>query len=207
MKVATRMNSLPSYSIGYMNNTPPGITTFINNEHSQHHTRANLGSISPTASSTSTVDSTELRNSDTTSVISLPNNNNTTTANSVSPPASPPPTLSHNDHHMHDPHTTQPAINDGAPQMGLSHWEQQRNHWRRNHQEYNENSFESFRSHPALEAVEEAHYETIFSSIVHNQRRFARPVPLDFVTTVLVHGWKAEGLFTPPPGYDAQQQS
>ncbi|TPX39912.1 hypothetical protein SeLEV6574_g06924 [Synchytrium endobioticum] len=89
----------------------------------------------------------------------------------------------------------------GAIPSGLQHWQRQRDTWTRAHKKYDVHAFESFRSHPALAEVDPSHYDAVCASLVQNLRRFARPVPLDFVTTVLVHDWRKKGLFTPPPDY------
>ncbi|KAI9208832.1 uncharacterized protein BJ171DRAFT_577183 [Polychytrium aggregatum] len=50
----------------------------------------------------------------------------------------------------------------------------------------------------AENGITPAHYDTIYHSLME-QRRFARPVPLNFITAVLIHGWKREGLMTDHP--------
>jgi hypothetical protein len=71
--------------------------------------------------------------------------------------------------------------------IGLSHWEQRRAQWTRGHKPYDPetSASESYQSNPALKEVEPCHFDAIYQSLVDG-RRFAKPVPLSFITTILV---------------------
>nr|KAJ3420016.1 NudC domain-containing protein 1 [Polyrhizophydium stewartii] len=79
--------------------------------------------------------------------------------------------------------------------IGAGHWEQQRQAWRASHRPYDPQAAASqaFRSHPALVDVNETHYEAVYQSLITG-RRFTQGVPLSFVTTILIHGWRKEGM-------------
>ncbi|KAI8846106.1 hypothetical protein BC829DRAFT_445595 [Chytridium lagenaria] len=91
--------------------------------------------------------------------------------------------------------TTQPPGTPSTlPTIGLENWEHRRRQWTQNHRPYNPESRagEGFRDHAALREVEPVHYDAIYQSLVLG-RRFAKPVPLDFITTVLVGSTVGKG--------------
>ncbi|KAI8929460.1 hypothetical protein BC831DRAFT_443700 [Entophlyctis helioformis] len=92
-----------------------------------------------------------------------------------------------------------------AGHIGLTHWEQQRAQWAAGHRPYNAGlaSAEAFKSHPNLFDVDDSHYTAIYTSLV-NGRRFSKTVPLSFVITILIHGWRQDGLV--PPDWPPQLQ-
>ncbi|KAJ3216514.1 hypothetical protein HDU67_009381 [Dinochytrium kinnereticum] len=119
-------------------------------------------------------------------------------SSSASAPSHSSSSTTHTTHHNH-------LSNSAAPVIGVEHWEQRRRQWTQSHRPYDPDgkAGESFRNHAALKEVEPVHYDAIYQSLVAG-RRFAKPVPLDFITTILIHGWKKEGLWPTddgkPPG-------
>lgn len=101
--------------------------------------------------------------------------------------------------------------------VGILNWESRRTEWnRKTTPDGFENEFQS--RHASLDEVTPNHYDAVYTSLVTAQRKFTkwalcstprllvsdrffsllRPMPLSFVTAVLVHGWKKEGLFNDP---------
>ncbi|KAJ3402061.1 hypothetical protein CcCBS67573_g05175 [Chytriomyces confervae] len=82
---------------------------------------------------------------------------------------------------------------------GLPHWEDARRTWTRGHKPYDPNAdcYKDYKRHTAVEKVDPVHFNGVYDSIV-NGRRFSKPVPLNFITAVLIHGWKREGLWEAP---------
>ncbi|KAI8826202.1 uncharacterized protein EV422DRAFT_503503 [Fimicolochytrium jonesii] len=123
------------------------------------------------------------------------------------PNPTPPPSTSHP-----APSTPSPSSSNAPPQSpsqpppptpGLPFWEQRRAAWTANHTPYTENpapvTDQWIRDNPALADVDATAYDAIYAALVEG-RRFARRTPLPFVTSVLVHGWKKEGLWAPATG-------
>ncbi|KAI8614247.1 hypothetical protein BC830DRAFT_1128455 [Chytriomyces sp. MP71] len=84
---------------------------------------------------------------------------------------------------------------------GLAHWERSRQQWTQGHKPYNPDAdcFRDYKRNPDLEKIDvHAHFNGIYDSVVLG-RRFAKPVPLNFITAVLIHGWKREGLWSERP--------
>ncbi|KXS11664.1 hypothetical protein M427DRAFT_60521 [Gonapodya prolifera JEL478] len=83
-------------------------------------------------------------------------------------------------------------------ETGVSHWERQRVAWTRGHVPFNTEGGETntYKQNAVLADVDVTHFDPIYNSLVQVQRRFARPMPLGFVTTVLQHGWRKEGLLS-----------
>ena len=74
-----------------------------------------------------------------------------------------------------------------------SHWESVRSKWTINHTPYTESTNPE---HPY--PIDQ--YDSIYSSLVAG-KTLKKPLQLSFVVEILIHGWKSEGLFTPPPDY------
>ncbi|KAI9347361.1 hypothetical protein BDR26DRAFT_75419 [Obelidium mucronatum] len=83
---------------------------------------------------------------------------------------------------------------------GLDHWTATRTQWTQGHKPYDTlaDCCKDYKRHESVSNVESAQFEGVYNNLV-NGRRFARPVPLTFITAVLIHGWKKEGLWAPPP--------
>jgi hypothetical protein len=83
-----------------------------------------------------------------------------------------------------------------ASTIGLSNWNATRARWTSGHAPYNPNADASadFRQVPGLAEVEECHYDAIYNSLVSG-RRFVKPVPLNFITTILVSGMNLAFFF------------
>lgn len=75
----------------------------------------------------------------------------------------------------------------------MSHWESIRKEWTLNHIPYSPDA-----QTESKYSVD--HYDTIFNCLVDGKPP-KNPLKLGFVVKILNHGWKAEGLFTPPSGY------
>ncbi|KAI8811502.1 hypothetical protein BJ742DRAFT_769422 [Cladochytrium replicatum] len=101
--------------------------------------------------------------------------------------------------------TSVAPLQDDRTNIGYLHWLSQREKWTEGHTPYDPYTTQpSYKSNPALAQVDETHFDAIYDGLV-NGRRFAKPVPLAFVSTVLVHGWKREGLWAPPMPDQADQ--
>ncbi|KAI9091800.1 hypothetical protein DFS34DRAFT_313985 [Phlyctochytrium arcticum] len=104
-----------------------------------------------------------------------------------------------------DPASSPSASTDSpsaSETTGLSAWEARRASWTKGHKPYSPHpppAPDWFKSNPALADVDESHFDAIYKSLVDG-RRFAKPVPLPFVVSVLIHGWKKEGLWHPTTG-------
>ncbi|KAI9026261.1 hypothetical protein DFJ74DRAFT_704741 [Hyaloraphidium curvatum] len=96
------------------------------------------------------------------------------------------------------PHAAPPLPPRPAkPDVGIDHWNRRRAEWTKNHAppELPPPQGPPSSRYPFLDEITPQHFDSVYSSLVTAQRRFTRPMPLDFVTAVLVHGWKREGLF------------
>ncbi|KAJ3340116.1 hypothetical protein HDU93_007341 [Gonapodya sp. JEL0774] len=92
------------------------------------------------------------------------------------------------------------------PLTGLAHWEMQRAVWKQGHVPYDPHASAGmdYKRHDFLADVELSHFDAIYNSLVQAQRKFTRPMPLDFVSAVLVHGWRKEGLFASVSGNESE---
>jgi hypothetical protein len=75
----------------------------------------------------------------------------------------------------------------------MSHFDSIRSQWTLNHIPYSE----STHSHSTIPVDQ---YDGIYDCLISG-KSLKKPLNLSFIIAVLIHGWKSDGLFTPPPGY------
>ncbi|KAI8893332.1 hypothetical protein BC833DRAFT_653001 [Globomyces pollinis-pini] len=88
------------------------------------------------------------------------------------------------------------ANDDQSQNIGFNHWIQQRNNIIATHThpyEPLDNTSIKHKKNPLLQDVELYHLDDIYDALMSG-RKFIQKVPLSFVTTVLIHGWKKDGL-------------
>lgn len=75
----------------------------------------------------------------------------------------------------------------------MNNWESIRREWTYNHTPYSPNSRSEY-------AYPTDQYDSIYTCLVSG-KTLKKPLKLGFIINILIHGWKSEGLFTPPPDY------
>ena len=75
----------------------------------------------------------------------------------------------------------------------MKDWESIRRDWTQNHESYSPNP-------TSKDPFPIESYENIYTCLLDG-KSLKTPLNLSFIIKVLVHGWKSEGLFTPPPDY------
>ncbi|KAJ3286460.1 hypothetical protein HDU79_006463 [Rhizoclosmatium sp. JEL0117] len=103
----------------------------------------------------------------------------------------------------HDPSSTSqshPPTSSHTHEPGLSHWESTRREWTKGHAPYSETGDcqRDYKAHPSVSKVHPSQFNDVYENLV-NGRRFQKPVPLTFITAVLISGWKKEGLWCERP--------
>jgi hypothetical protein len=74
----------------------------------------------------------------------------------------------------------------------MSHFEYLRSKWTQNHIPY---SFTKSTNELPLHQ-----YDGIYNCLIEG-KSLKKPLNLSIIIKILIHGWKSEGLFTPPAGY------
>ncbi|CAG8468850.1 1372_t:CDS:2, partial [Acaulospora colombiana] len=92
--------------------------------------------------------------------------------------------------------TTRPYVNEG-----LELWNKRRELWTRGN--HDPNSLQSLpsenRNNPALANITPLNYNYIYDSLVHEKKKLVKPIPLSYVVTVLVSGWKRDEIWPSEP--------
>ncbi|KAF9976069.1 hypothetical protein BGZ73_009167 [Actinomortierella ambigua] len=92
---------------------------------------------------------------------------------------------------------------DEDPNIGLAYWNKRRDEWTGGkwHAVESQN-----KDNPLLKSFEmSARHLAIYKSLVDDKRPLSKPIPLPLVVSVLISGWKSEGLWQeaatsqPPP--------
>ncbi|KAJ3095986.1 hypothetical protein HK100_005675 [Physocladia obscura] len=101
------------------------------------------------------------------------------------------------------------ALGDEGGVHGVNDWALRRALWTRGHAAYDNaaDCTRDYKRHASVASIGPAQFDAVYANLVQG-RRFSKPVPLSFIIGVLVllqshdlvmHGWKKEGLWEPPP--------
>ncbi|KAG0243798.1 hypothetical protein BGW41_001310 [Actinomortierella wolfii] len=94
---------------------------------------------------------------------------------------------------------------DQDPNVGLAYWNKRREEWTGG--KWNKVESEN-RDNPLLKVFEvTSKHVAIYDSLVYEKRRLHKPIPLPLVVSVLVSGWKSEGLWQEAAAQSAAQAS